>query len=213
MKNIAIITSSKIKTETIHARHDVIIAVETGLKYFKANPDRDTKNEEYLIGDFDTIKKGVLKSIEKQGVEVIELNGGRNLSDTESAIKFALQKYGRNSEITVYAQNGGRLDHQYTFFNMLRKYPNLALVDDQNYVLSYAPGEYFLSRLAIYKYISFFAFDDAHNFELSGFEYDIEGIDLIEESNTCLSNAFIGSVGKMSFEEGRVMVLYSKDKK
>jgi thiamine pyrophosphokinase len=85
---------------------DVVIAVDGGADALA----RVGLTPSLLVGDLDSISPEVLAGLEARGVELLRLQTAKNETDTEAALRLAVERGA--TEITVFNALGGpRLDH------------------------------------------------------------------------------------------------------
>ena len=72
-----------------------MIAVDKGLESL----DKTRTKPTYIVGDFDSINKKILKKYEKTNIEIKTLIPEKDLTDTHSALKLAIEL--ESSEITI----------------------------------------------------------------------------------------------------------------
>lgn len=160
------------------------------------------------IGDFDSIHVDDSKKIEQYSDEVIYLNPIKNDSDSEAAVKYAIQK--GYDEIILYGAFGGRADHTYYNIRLAYQYPNLLkLMDSNNLVYCLKEGSYTIPKDK-YRYISFFT-DTESMITLEGFEYTLNHRIITKEDLYTLSNKIMDKQATLIIEKGSVLVLQTKD--
>lgn len=160
------------------------------------------------IGDFDSIHVDDSKKIEQFSDELIHLNPIKNDSDSEAAVKYAIQK--GYDEIILYGAFGGRVDHTYYNIRLAYQYPNLLkLMDANNLVYCLKEGSYTIQR-GKYRYISFFT-DAEATITLEGFEYTLDHRTITKEDLYTLSNKIMDKEAILVIEKGSVLILQTKD--
>jgi thiamine pyrophosphokinase len=87
-----------------------------------------------LVGDMDSIGADVLAAIKKQGAEVIEVPGEKDFTDTELAVRVAVDRGA--TEIVICGALGDRLDHTLANISLLiyaeeKKVPTRIVTEDQ----------------------------------------------------------------------------------
>lgn len=153
------------------------------------------------IGDFDSFNKRDVKA------ELVKTyNAKKDLSDLALALDFAVKQ--NHQKIIVYNVTGGRLDHYYSALNELVRYRdyNIEILNDQNKI--YLRSGTFEINKDDYKYVSFFAIDEAI-ITLENFKYPLTNYQLTKMDNLCLSNEIIHEVGKVSSSRP-IIVIQSK---
>lgn len=84
-----------LKKEIKTNKYDIIIAVDKGLESLNKIRIKPT----YIIGDFDSIKKRILKKYEKTNINIKRLKPEKDFTDTHSAIRQAMEL--KSSKITI----------------------------------------------------------------------------------------------------------------
>lgn len=160
------------------------------------------------IGDFDSVNTEEMKQIETAVKEVIHLPCIKNDTDSEAAIKEAIQR-GYNLIYLVGAL-GGRADHEYVNLRLAYQHPlHVILLDGQNRIEAYTQGTYQIEK-ENYAYISFFTEDEAE-ISLENFKYKLSWRKLKRQDLYTVSNEVIGEEGTLTVHHGTVLVIQSKD--
>lgn len=160
------------------------------------------------IGDFDSVNTEEMKQIEAAVKEVIHLPCIKNDTDSEAAIKAAIQR-GYNL-IYLIGALGGRADHEYVNLRLAYQHPlQIILLDEQNRIEAYTPGTYQIKKEK-YAYIGFFTEDEAE-ISLENFKYNLSWRKLKRQDLYTVSNEVIGEEGTLTVHHGTVLVIQSKD--
>ena len=134
-------------------------------------------------------------------------------TDMDLAMEFALEKGSR--DITVIGGIGGRRDHEFSHFCLLKKLlENGAkgrFIDEKNEISM--EDKSFTVYPNDKKYISFFPFGgDVTNFSVKGLRYEAEGMNLSCSRVQASSNCFDGEdEAHITFDSGYVLVIRSND--
>ncbi len=160
------------------------------------------------LGDGDSLNK-----TEIQAKEIITFPIKKDYTDTDLAVTEALNRGFK--EIVIIGGLGGRLDHEFSHFCLLKKIlENGAkgiLINDKNEITMenkpftvYPEGK---------KHISFFPFGgDVTDFSVKGLLYETENMHLYTDKVQASSNCFIDdNPGKISFTSGCVLVIKADD--
>ena len=160
------------------------------------------------LGDGDSLNDVGFSAKEKISFPVKKDN-----TDTDLAVELALKR--GYKDITIIGGIGGRLDHEFSHFCLLKKIAESGavgrLVDEKNTVTIknrsfkiYPDGR---------KYVSFFPYGgDVENFSVKGLEYEAEGMTLECSKAQASSNSFLGDTpGEVTFDKGCVLVITSDD--
>lgn len=160
------------------------------------------------IGDGDSFEKTEFFAKEK-----IVFPTRKDKTDTELAVEIALNRGYR--EIIIFGALGGRIDHEYANFCVLKKIcdagANGVLVDEKN--------EIFIKKhdFEIYpndkEYISFFPFGgDVEGFSVTGLRYSASNMKLECSKAQASSNCFDKEEkATVSFKAGYLLVVRSDD--
>ena len=192
----------------------LLIAADRGLEHllkYKRMPD-------LCIGDFDSVSDptaAVIKDWEQSGeVEVIRLNPVKDDTDTEAALRLALER--TEGDVAVFGGNGRRIDHLLANIHILRialqRGRQAFLMDAYNRIrLIGQPCS--LKRAEQYgKYVSLFPFGGkVSGLTLEGFKYPLERAELFIGSSLGTSNELVADVGHIDFSAGELVVVESRD--
>ncbi len=160
------------------------------------------------LGDGDSLENDNIIAKEKISFPVKKDN-----TDTDLAIELALERGFK--DITIIGGIGGRLDHEFSHFCLLKKIIDSGaegrLIDEKNTVA--IKNSSFEIRPDGRKYVSFFPFGgDVENFSVNGLRYKAEGIRLECNKAQASSNNFIEEkIAKITFDSGYVLVISSDD--
>lgn len=197
-------------------RFDKIICVDGALKLaleLKVSFD-------YLVGDFDTIDKGILEEFlkrkEKEGlpVEVRKFRPEKDNTDTDIAIELAIEK--KAEEITVLGATGTRIDHLIGNIQLLLK-PLRAgipafLYDEYNKIYLMEKDSRFEKDKLYGPYISFVPFDGTvKGVTQTGFKYETCDADFVMGESLGISNELVAPEGSVSIKSGTFLVIEAKD--
>ncbi|MCI1975333.1 MAG: thiamine diphosphokinase [Limosilactobacillus sp.] len=167
------------------------------------------------IGDFDSTSKQQFERV-KNSVDHIQLfPPAKDFTDTQLGVKNAIELY-HPDEIAIFGATGGRLDQYLSnLFLPLEKdfkdyLEKIQLIDKQNYVNYYLPGEHTIMSVRGFKYLAFVNLTP------------VSGLTLIDEKypltnwNSTIpfcwsSNEFTGEENHFKFDSGIVAVIKSRD--
>lgn len=160
------------------------------------------------LGDGDSLIKTNINA-----KEIITFPVKKDYTDTDLAVSEALNR--SFDEIIILGALGGRLDHEFSHFCLLKKILDSGargiLLNEKNEITMenkpftvYPDGK---------KYISFFPFGgDVTDFSVKGLCYETEGMHLQTDKVQASSNCFNGeNPGEISFSSGYVLVIKSND--
>ncbi|MBQ9757894.1 MAG: thiamine diphosphokinase [Clostridia bacterium] len=160
------------------------------------------------LGDGDSF---AIKDIEAK--EIITFPEKKDNTDTDLAVMEALNR--GYKEIIILGALGGRLDHEFSHFCLLKKILDNGgrgvLLNDKNEITM--ENKNFSVFPDDKKYISFFPFGgDVKDFTVKGLCYEAENMHLVCGEVQASSNCFVGKKkGEISFSSGYVLVIRSND--
>ena len=160
------------------------------------------------LGDGDSLTKTQIHA-----KEIITFPVKKDYTDTDLAVTEALKRGFK--EIVIIGGLGGRLDHEFSHFCLLKKIlengakgillneKNEITMEDKPFTV-YSDGK---------KYISFFPFGgDVTDFSVKGLLYEAEGMHLLTDKVQASSNCFNGNnPGEINFTSGCILVIKSND--
>lgn len=167
------------------------------------------------VGDFDSMTKTEFNRLYEVVDDIRTAIPEKDETDTEMAITVAIKDY-HASQLDVFGATGGRLDHflanlwlvlrpQYREFA-----PHIRLIDRQNTITFYLPGEYEIHREPDMKYLAFVPLEAVGGLVLTDEKYTLRKTD-IPFPLSLASNEFVGNVGHFKFDSGLVAVIQSRD--
>ncbi|EEH98184.1 thiamine pyrophosphokinase [Clostridium sp. 7_2_43FAA] len=166
----------------------------------------------YILGDFDSADKDIIKAMEVSGCEKIKYKKEKDFTDTEIAFNLAVEKGAK--EIVLLGGTGTRYDHSLSNLGLMLKALKMSIIlkiiDDNNII-------FLTDKSMILKgnkgdTISFHAYCECvKNLNICGSKYDLINYDLCLGDGLTTSNEFIGNDIKITFDSGILMVLYTKD--
>ncbi len=160
------------------------------------------------MGDGDS-----LPTEEIRAKEIFTFPVKKDNTDTDLAVMEALNR--GYDEIIILGALGGRLDHEFSHFCLLKKIMEKGgrgvLLNEKNEITM--ENKPFTVYPDDKKYISFFPFGgDVTEFSVKGLCYEAEGMHLSTGEVQASSNCFDGNTpGKISFTSGCVLVVKSND--
>ena len=187
---------------------DIIIGADKGcevLYKYDITPD-------YILGDFDSANDEIINSIEERAKKKITYKREKDYTDTEIAYNLAVEKGA--TEIILLGATGTRYDHSLSNLGLmlrgLKSSIKVKVIDDNNFI--------FLTDKSITlqgnkgDIISFQAYcDEIKNFNISGAKYNLSNYTLKLGDGITTSNEFLDEDIRVTFDNGILMVLYTKD--
>lgn len=194
-------------------KFDLILAADRGLEFC----DEENILPTYILGDFDSLKNGVLDKYRKEyKVPIREFNPVKDSTDMDLAMQQALVL--GSAEIWILGGTGGRLDHFWSSVQNLKKAWEKKipayLVDARNLITIPCAKEFYIDKETQYgSYISFLPLEErVTGLTLEGFRYDVSHLDLINASGGLgVSNELQSERGHVVYEEGILLMFQSKD--
>lgn len=184
-----------------------VIGADSGAEFLKEHqiiPD-------LLLGDFDSIKEDTLLYFEGK-TRILRFDAVKDFTDTEAAYEEAL-KYSPD-EIYFLGCTGSRLDHFIGNLSLLEKAMKKGirayLMDDHNKIFFMdRPG---MIRKDFGDYISFQGFrGPVRGFGVKGVKYPLWDYELHMGDPRNVSNEFLDEKISVTFREGILMILMTKD--
>ena len=166
------------------------------------------------IGDFDSMTHQEFMGMKNQVPELRIFDTHKDNTDTELALKIALDHF-HARHIHIYGATGGRIDHFLSNLFMVleprfRKFAErVILIDRKNTISFYLPGRHRIDKEPDKKYLAFIPLGGMH-VSLSHVEYPLDhhGIGFPRSYS---SNEFIGNYAKFNFDRNVMCVIQSKD--
>ena len=193
---------------------EYIIVADSGMEFVR----RAGLVPNMIIGDFDSVAPETLELFRAECIEkgIIwkELNPIKDDTDTEFAIRQAMVLGAK--EIVILGGTGTRLDHVLGNIALLgiglEEGISIQLVDVHNRIrmidkpLQIRKDEQFGNMVSLVPY-----FGEVKGLTLKGFKYPLEDFTMGGFSSLGISNEIVDEVGKITFEEGYLIVVEARD--
>ena len=190
-------------------KFDNIIVVDRGLEVL----DKLGVMPNYIIGDFDSINKKVLKRYENINIPITYLKPEKNFTDTYEAIKLAI-KIG-SKDITIIGAIGTRIDHSLSNVHILKETLNkkiMAKIVNENNQIMLVDKKTTIKKDDNYKYISIIPLTTKiEGVTLTGFKYLLNSATINIGESIGISNEQIEENATLRIEEGIAILIFSKD--
>lgn len=188
---------------------DYIIAVDKGLEIL----DRINIFPNCILGDFDSIKNGILEKYNRQDIKIIKLNPEKDFSDTHMALKEAIEM--KSTEIYILGALGKRMDHAIANIHILREALEnnieCKIIDTNNIIKLITKGTEVVHK-SKYKYISLFPLTTSvKGITLKGFKYPLTNAMLTIGHSIGVSNELLENIGTISISDGILIIVQSND--
>ncbi len=192
-------------------RPDVIIGVDGGIAFLHRNHIMPA----YIIGDFDSAPSEVVSYYEQQTkVSVLRLNPVKDETDTESALRLAMETGAK--KVWILGATGTRFDHVWANVQILKIALDSdveAYILDANNRISLWKNEIVLSVEEQFgTYFSLFPLGGAvEDLTIEGAKYTVAHYKMSPYESRCVSNELIGQDVRIAFPEGIVVLMETKD--
>ena len=143
-----------------------------------------------------------------EGIKVIKLNEVKDYSDTY----FALQKAYESADevILIGGIKGDRADHFIANVMLLKKYPDLIIMDETNIIKLLTKGTYPIKKGG-FTYLSIFPLEDI-KITLTGVLYPLIEEELSSYDVLGLSNVIKPKYATLHLHRGTILLIQSKEK-
>ena len=198
--------------ETIKdAEPDCIIAADKGLEFLyqhKIVPD-------VIVGDFDSVSKKVLSHyVGEKTISIYQHDPKKESSDTELAIEAAMEL--KHKELLILGATGNRLDHFWGNVQSLKSAIDAGvegiILDSKNKVRLLNRDFVLKKSESFGSYFSLFPLGGTvENVSLEGAKYPLKNESLTPWNSRFISNEIIDEELKITFDEGIVILMETKD--
>ncbi len=163
-----------------------------------------------LVGDLDSISLGARARLEAQGVEVLVLPVAKDVTDTEAALRLAVER-GADDIVVFGALGGPRLDHLVGNLLLLASdwlagHP-VRLIDERHEAFL-AGGDAGLTGQRGDTVSLLPLTDEVADVRTEGLLYPLEGETLYRSATRGLSNAMTGSEARVTHGKGQLLVIH-----
>lgn len=190
---------------------DYMIGVDGGLDFFY----RHNVIPDVAIGDFDTIDHDTVSYFKQNQKTVVKtLQPEKDMTDTESAIDYAI--FAGSSEIWVLGGTGTRLDHTLGNINSLwiakERGVSCIILDEHNRIELVDKYAKIIKEQQYGYYVSFLPLTSTvQHITLKGFKYPLSDATLTIGNSFGVSNEIEEEIAEVSFSEGILIMIQSKD--
>ena len=188
-----------------------IIAVDKGPEYLynhKIEP-------QYIVGDFDSIDPKVIDYYRKEtNIPIREYNPVKDATDTEIALRLGITL--GSKEMILLGATGGRIDHLWANVQTLSVAcdagVNACILDEKNKIWVTNKSCVLKKSEAYGPYLSVFSLEgEIYDFSLEGTKWPLNHHDLMPCDSLTVSNQFVDDEVKISFVNGRIVIMETKD--
>lgn len=169
------------------------------------------------LGDFDSISDEEKMKLNKVVNKTISHPSVKDDTDTEIAFNYALKNYDAEN-IYVYNWYGGRVDHLHSLLMIVLQkrfealVPKLKFVAADNHIEYFLPGEHTLRKMTEMDYLSYILLTEVKGLTLKDVKYEVEDTNF-EHPLALISNEFKNNEAILTFEEGIIAAIQSRDSK
>lgn len=196
---------------SVELSESTIIGVDRGAEWLIENgivPD-------YFVGDFDSVSQTFLAAVKRNYPERIkQYKSEKDETDTELAMRLAISL--KPEKIFIYGAIGTRLDHVIANIHLLLKAEEeniqSMIIGTNNRIQILLPNKNKLITKSDFKYVSLLPFsEEIQGINLSGFKYPLSNATMKQGNPYGVSNELIEALGIISIEEGKLLIIESKD--
>jgi len=167
----------------------------------------------YIVGDFDSIDKEILKKYENSNIEFIRLIPEKDLTDTDSALNLTIEK--GSSKITIIGAIGTRQDHTIANIHILKKALEKGIeakiINEKNEIQLINKKTY-IEKDNNYKYISLIPLTtEAEGVTIKGMKYTVQDYTFRIGESLGVSNEQIEKMAEIQIKKGILIIIKSKD--
>ncbi len=189
------------------------IAVDSGMSFFY----RQGWVPDYIVGDFDSVKPEILQSfleLKEDKPKVLQFQPEKDETDTEIAIRTAIGQ--GCGAIHILGATGSRLDHVLGNIHLLgmamERGVEVIMADPNNRIRMVREGLVLKKGGQYGKYVSLLPFTpQVTGLTLTGFKYPLDQYTLECYHSLGVSNEITGEQAEISFRDGVLLVIESKD--
>lgn len=166
------------------------------------------------MGDFDSTTVEETDYIKQHANEFMQYPIEKDKTDIEIALLQAFTY--KPSQIFLFGVTGGRLDHELINIQLLYQIMSSGIrgiiVDQQNELELILPGKHTIEKSEIYPNISFIPYTQrVEGITLTNFYYPLTNENITWGSTLCISNKLLEKNGTISYDEGILLVVKSRD--
>ena len=192
---------------------EYVIGVDRGPQFLYRNRVMPT----HIVGDFDSVEAELVEYYEKQTqVPIRKFRPEKDASDTEIALHLAIELGAE--KVWIFGGTGSRLDHVMANIQILKIAHDLgikAYLQDANNRISLAEKEIKICKEESFgDYFSIFPFGGiVEDISIEGAKYPLSHYRLCPNSSMCVSNEMQDDEVKITFPQGMIILMETRDKK
>lgn len=215
-RHAVIVSGGTVEESFLRARisglNDIyIIGVDKGMEVLYRNqivPDQ-------LVGDFDSVSKEIMDYYRAAGtVKIRAYNPEKDASDTEIAVRLAMEL--GCEKISIFGATGTRLDHMWAnvqvLYQPLKAGIDAEILDPHNRIRLIDSTTVLCRETAFGPFFSVFPLGgEVPHFFIKGGKYPLCNHTLAPYNSLCVSNEFVEDEVEISFLEGIVILMETRD--
>ena len=173
------------------------------------------KMPEVIVGDLDSIEKGVLEHYEKKNVLMKKFPKDKDFTDFELILE-EISKIEKNrnylKKIFVVGGLGKRIDMTLSNLLMIEKYKNLVFLQE-NEEIFYAEKSFVLKNKKECEFSIIPISEKVEKLTLKGFKFETDKIDVKRENSRLVSNVILENEASVEFENGKLIIILKNNNK
>ena len=191
---------------------EFIIGVDSGLGFLYEEKILPT----HIVGDFDSVDSKIIEFYRTEtDIPIRQFNPVKDASDTEIGVRYALELGAE--ELWLLGATGTRLDHVMANIQVLKIALDAGvkayIVDNYNRISLGERKIYLEKEKSFGKYFSIFPLGGiVEDVSIMGAKYPLEHYRLCPYDSRCVSNEFSGDKVKISFSDGIIILMETRDK-
>ena len=188
-----------------------IIGVDSGLNFLQRNQILPT----HIVGDFDSVQPDVIRKYKEDGtIPIYELNPVKDASDTEVALRLALEL--GVEKIWILGATGSRLDHVMANIQILKIAMDAGvkawLVDEYNQISLWEKEIHIHKSECFGTYFSLFPFgNEVKDVSIEGAKYPLFQYHMTNCESRCVSNECCEEEVVITFSEGTMILIETRE--
>lgn len=171
----------------------------------------DHQKLDLAVGDFDSVSREEFGKISEAARELVKLPAEKDQTDLEAGLDQVLSRF-PDAEIMIIGALGGRLDHHLTNVYLPLNFASpekISLKDNQNFVRYLTQGRHTIRKIEGYPYLGIVQVGTKRSLEIKNAKYPLKAEDNF--ADIYASNAFISETMELKIDQGKLIVIYSKD--